>query len=244
MKPQLLSHQNVLKERSTTELREHQLQDQSLGLILRAKESEKKPTPQQVKGMSMTTPRLCQLWDRLECKDGLLWRIYDDRSGRNKWLQFIIPLSLREEVLQELHQGIVSGHLEEHKMLQVKERFHWPGMAEDVWCKTCASCATNKSPSTNARAPLQTITAGHPMQVIAVDITGPFPESEAGNRYVVVVGDYFTRWMECFAIPDQEAEAVARKLVDEVFCHFSPPEQLHSDQGRRPHQADVQHPED
>ena len=24
---------------------------------------------------------------------------------------------------------------------------------------------------------------------------------------------------------------MARKLVDEMFCHFSPPEQLHSDQG-------------
>ena len=108
-------------------------------------------------------------------------------------------------------------------------------MTEDIrnWCQTCASCATKKSPSTSARVPLQTITSGHPMQVVAVDVTGPFPESEAGNRYVLVVGDYFTRWMECFAIPDQEAATVARKLVNEVFCCFSPPEQLHSDQGRQ-----------
>jgi len=35
------------------------------------------------------------------------------------------------------------------------------------------------------------------------------------------------------AIPDQEATTVTRKLVDEVFCHFSLPEQLHSDQGRQ-----------
>ena len=39
--------------------------------------------------------------------------------------------------------------------------------------------------------------------------------------------------MECFTIPDQEAATVARKVVDEVFCRFSPPEQLHSDQGRQ-----------
>lgn len=70
------------------------------------------------------------------------------------------------------------------------------------------------------------------MQVIANDITGPFPESEAGNRYVLVVGDYFTRWMECFIIPDQDTETVAKKLV-EVFCRFSPPEQLHLDQGQQ-----------
>lgn len=31
----------------------------------------------------------------------------------------------------------------------------------------------------------------------------------------------------------QEAITVAQKLVDELFCQFSPPEQLHSDQGRQ-----------
>ena len=117
----------------------------------------------------------------------------------------------------------------------MKERFYWPGMSEDArnWCQTCAVCATKKSPTQKACAPLQTMRAGHPMQILAVDITGPFLESDAGNSYVLVVGDYFTRWMEAFAIPHQEAETVAKKLVDEVFCRFSPPEQLHSDQGRQ-----------
>ena len=80
---------------------------------------------------------------------------------------------------------------------------------------------------------MQTIQAGSPMQVVAVDITGPLPESEAGNRYILVVGDYFTKWMEAYAIPDQEATTVATKLVDEFYCRFGPPEQLHSDQGRQ-----------
>jgi len=33
--------------------------------------------------------------------------------------------------------------------------------------------------------------------------------------------------------PNQEAETVAQKLVDEFFFRFSLPEQLHSDQGRQ-----------
>ena len=45
--------------------------------------------------------------------------------------------------------------------------------------------------------------------VVAVDIVGPFPESESGNTYVLVAGDYFTRWMEAYAIPSQEATTVA-----------------------------------
>ena len=47
------------------------------------------------------------------------------------------------------------------------------------------------------------------------------------------MGDYFTKWAEAYAIPDQEATTVSQKLVDEFFCRFSVPQQLHSDQGRQ-----------
>ena len=70
------------------------------------------------------------------------------------------------------------------------------------------------------------------MQLVAVDIMGPFPVTSNGNQYILVAGDYFTRWMEAYAIPNQEAETAARKLT-EMFFRFSPPEQLHSDQGRQ-----------
>ena len=39
--------------------------------------------------------------------------------------------------------------------------------------------------------------------------------------------------MEAYPIPNQEATTVAKKLVDELFCRFGVPEQLHSDQGRQ-----------
>ena len=71
------------------------------------------------------------------------------------------------------------------------------------------------------------------MQVVAVGILGPLPESDAGNNYILVAGDYFTRWVEAYPIPNQEAITVANKLVDEMFCWFSLPEQLHSDQGQQ-----------
>ena len=43
-----------------------------------------------------------------------------------------------------------------------------------------------------------------------MDITGPFPETENWNRYILVVGDYFSKWTEAYAIPDQEATKVGR----------------------------------
>ena len=67
--------------------------------------------------------------------------------------------------------------------------------------------------------------------MIAVDLVGLLPETPNGNSYILVVGDYFTCWMEALPIPNQEATTVASKLVDEIFLRFSILEQLHSDQG-------------
>lgn len=58
---------------------------------------------------------------------------------------------------------------------------------------------------------------GAPMERIALDIMGPLPMTKQGNRYILVIGDYFTKWTEAFAIPDQEAETVAKKLVHEFI---------------------------
>ena len=81
---------------------------------------------------------------------------------------------------------------------------------------------------------MQAITAGYPTQIMAVDLLGSVPESTKRNRYVMVVGDYFSRWMEALPIPNQEVSStVAEMLVDEVFLRFSPLEQLHTDQGRQ-----------
>ena len=80
---------------------------------------------------------------------------------------------------------------------------------------------------------LPNIKVGIPLQLVAVDILNPFPESEKGNSYILVIGDYFTRWMEAYPIPNQEAVTVAQVLTQEFFFRFCSPEQLHSDQGKQ-----------
>ena len=49
---------------------------------------------------------------------------------------------------------------------------------------------------------MQIITAGYLTQIMAVNLLGPPPESTKGNQYVMVVGDYFSRWMEALTIPN------------------------------------------
>ena len=145
--------------------------------------------------------------------------------------------------MEQLHSGMLEGHLGVDKTVaKIRERFYWPGMYHDVeqWVSTCHSCATRKTAPQRNRGPLQTIKVGYPLQLVAVDILGPLPESSTGNSYILVAADHFTKWMEAYAIPNQEAVTVAKKLVDQMFCRFSPPDQLHLDQGKQFESAVVQ----
>ena len=77
-----------------------------------------------------------------------------------------------------------------------------------------------------------TVQPGYLLERVALDILGPLPKSDSGNKYIMVVAEYFTKWTEAYPIPNQEAVTVARKLVDEFVSRFGAPEHLHSDQGR------------
>eukprot|EP00731_Ephydatia_muelleri_P005167 Em0002g1343a len=220
---------------SSQDIRKLQLEDWMIGPVLRYVERDEEPDHNTTSSQPPGIRRLLQQWKQLELQNGILWRQFltGDNTIRH---QHIVPQALRDQVLDHLHGGIGGGHLGEEKTwAKLQERFYWPGQFLDVrnWCQSCSACTTRKTPAPKRRAPLGTITAGYPMQIVAVDILGPLPRTEKGNSYVLAATDYYTRWVEAYAIPDQGASTVAQKLVDELFCRFSPPEQLHSDQGRQ-----------
>ena len=88
----------------------------------------------------------------------------------------MVPVSIRDSILRDLHEGVMGGHLGEEKMMEcVKERFYWPSYSKDVtdWVRTCGRCAARKSPVPKNRAPLQSVKVGFPMQLVASTSWGP-----------------------------------------------------------------------
>merc|ERR1711893_224186 len=73
--------------------------------------------------------------------------------------------------------------------------------------------------------------SGGPWERVAMDVLGPLPATPEGYKFILVVMDYFTKWVEIFPMRDQTAETVAAVLVDEVFSRMGCPIELHSDQG-------------
>lgn len=44
------------------------------------------------------------------------------------------------------------------------------------------------------------------MQIIAVDILGPLPQTNSGNKYILVAGDYFSKWVEAYQRPTKKQQ--------------------------------------
>ena len=106
-------------------------------------------------------------------------------------------------------------------------------MRDDVtlWCRTCTSCAAKARPKKTPQAAMGTVRVGAPFERIAVDLMGPLNETERRNRYILVVQDYFSKWVEAYPVPNEQATTVAEKIVSEWVCRYGAPQCLHSDQG-------------
>jgi hypothetical protein len=223
-------------EWSHNDMRSAQLKDSDIGLLMEAKEGVgTRPTWEEVQPTSRITKTYWAQWERLEIRQGVLCRRYEQDDRSEIIWQIVVPRKLCKQVVQELHGGETSGHLGLAKTIyKVRQRFYWCGFQADVrsWCRACNICGARRTPSRKAKAALQQHIIGAPMERMALDLVGPLPESTQGNRYILVIGDYFTKWVEAFALPNQEAVTVATKLVEEVICRFGVPRQIHSDQGR------------
>ena len=80
-------------------------------------------------------------------------------------------------------------------------------------------------------APILPIPVEGAFDRVAVDCLGPFPVSDAGNRFIVVFSDYLTRYPEAFVVSTIDAPTVADLLVNEILPRHVAPCTLLSDRG-------------
>lgn len=188
-----------------------------------------KPSKADLSTQSQATRHYFLLWDSLEIQSNVLVKIHP-----NKDTQLATPNKLQQDILHQNQASVLSGHLGAKKTWQkTRTKFYWYEMREDVaiYIQKRDNCAVNKPLQKLPKGPLGTMLVGAPFDRLAIDIMDPFPRSLRGNRYILVIIDCFTKWVEAFPIPDQTAQTCADRLMD-VICRFGCPLSIHSDQGR------------
>ena len=108
-------------------------------------------------------------------------------------------------------------------MSRLQNEAYWAGMSVDVekYCRECVVCQRCKF-SSPQKAPLSSVPIGKPWEMVAVDVL-QVPISYQNNRYLLVVQDYFTKWVEAIPMPDQTAVRITNELV-KLFSMFGLPQ--------------------
>ena len=106
-------------------------------------------------------------------------------------------------------------------------------MREDVrtFLAQCPHCQKQRESSIKvATLPYANSVTTRPMSVLNIDTVGPLKESFGGLKYVVVIIDMFTRFVELYAVPDASAKAAVNAMLQH-FGRYGCPRTILSDNG-------------
>ncbi|BHF65641.1 hypothetical protein SprV_0200865400 [Sparganum proliferum] len=187
-----------------------------------------KPREAEMRGSSQNARILLHQWPHLTIDNDILFL----RDPASKRLRPVVPGCLIESVLAELHAEL--GHCGQKRTeLAARARFWWPQLRASTYhfCQSCDTCASFKSPVPAPRAPMQPMTTGFPGERVGPDIIGPLPISVRGYEYILVMVDYFTKWVEAVPLLRQDAVSVANAVNRSWICCWGAPLAFHTDCG-------------
>uniref|UniRef100_A0AAV2J220 Gypsy retrotransposon integrase-like protein 1 n=1 Tax=Knipowitschia caucasica TaxID=637954 RepID=A0AAV2J220_KNICA len=178
-------------------VRRLQQEDPDIRSLLEWLRAGERPSSVRIKGAGKALRILWHEFPRMTMIDGIVHRVVALSDVEQTW-QVVVPSVLVPEVLRLLHGGPLTGHLAvERTMARARGVCFWPCMYRDIrtWCEQCYACQRRKAPVPHHRAPMRTTLAQRPFQRVTADIL-ELPVTLRGNRYVLVVEDYFTKRLD------------------------------------------------
>eukprot|EP01029_Cantina_marsupialis_P031725 TRINITY_DN920_c0_g2_i1.p1 TRINITY_DN920_c0_g2~~TRINITY_DN920_c0_g2_i1.p1 ORF type:complete len:1759 (-),score=361.37 TRINITY_DN920_c0_g2_i1:1652-6928(-) len=138
------------------------------------------------------------------------------------------------------HNGPTSVHVGATAMIHaLNERgITWNRFSRSIrdliaQCPACQAVKVSHGPV--AHGALETRPTGGILRHWNVDFLGPVLESERGSKYVLVMIDKRSRWLELAALKVATAESTAQTIFNYLICRYQTPEIIFSDRG--PHFA-------
>jgi len=212
-----------------------QANDPDIAIVRRWLQEQEEPADGVLFLQSGVVKHLWRHREQLKLQDGLLVYEWVESSGVGRRFLIVTPQQLRREIMEQGHDNVCSGHTGPDRTLQViRRRFFWPHMATDIriYVQSCRKCSRNKKGNRTPRSAMHVFHAGEPMERVHVDILGPLTETTDHNKYVLVMIDQFTKWVEMFALPEQTAETVAKTFIEQFVCRMGCALEVFSDQGK------------
>ena len=126
------------------------------------------------------------------------------------------------------------GHFGEQKIVAkvLQSEFYWPTLFKDAhsFVKSCNKCQRTGNISSKNEMPFNSILEVELFDFLGINFMGSFLSSY-GNKYILLVVDYVSKWVEAIPILTCDAKVVLKYLCKYIFSQFRAPREIVSDEG-------------
>ncbi|XP_035838075.1 uncharacterized protein LOC118485749 [Helianthus annuus] len=146
-----------------------------------------------------------------EMNGGILYR----KSFLGPLLRYVDPQDANY-LIREIHEGICGIHSGPRMVVTkiMNAGYYWTGMHVDALkeIRKCDSCQRHSPKTLRPKNDLIPVSTAWPFQQWGIDMVGPFPEAPVAVKFIIVVVDYFMKWVEAKALASTTAMMV-RKFI-------------------------------
>ena len=221
-------------------LKEAQEKDEVLKMVKKWVKGDPPTTKEETRGLPHDAHVYRQHLEVLDVDEGDLLVMKCTVGLQQGAHRILVPnqAKIREEVYKFSHVHPSAGHFGvQATSARAALKFYWPGMNAELKrrvknCDTCLAKIQQVDLKSGQHKPRK---HGFPGEVLYIDLVGPLPETEKGDRYIATMQDGFSRYCAACTIPNKEASTVANALLDTWVTKYGCPVRIHSDQGKEFH---------
>ena len=144
-----------------------------------------------------------------------------------------VNLSTEEETIEVLERIHQDGHLGILKTLRAFHR-RFEGTRDKVICQTVVSSCLGCQLGSDYRprnVPQGQVESTSPWDILSIEVMGPSVSSKKGERYILSIIDYFSKYLILVPLKDHTALTVSKDLCERVIGYFGCPRKILSDRG-------------
>ena len=139
-------------------------------------------------------------------------------------------------ILKQTHGGSCGSHSGGRSLaIRIKKLgYFWPTIADDSeqFTLKCDKCQRHAPMIHQPTQKLSTISSPYPFMKWSMDVVGPLvPSRPAQLRFLLVLTDYFTKWIEAEAFSNVTSATVTSFIWKNIICRHGLPYEIVTDNG-------------
>ncbi|XP_052242458.1 uncharacterized protein LOC127852543 [Dreissena polymorpha] len=204
---------------SPQEMARLQNSDPCIGPVKSLFKEQRRPSRDDTAYWSPEARHYVLMWEQLHLDDDVLYLKCPFNGVSVKRL--VVPTQLRTNLIGQMHDTVVGGHQGiTRTKANITKLHYWYDLKTDVklYVQQCDVCEANKKPQRLPRAPMGHLKSGAPWDLLCMDFLGPLSVTSRGIRFILVMSDYFTKYVEVIPVADQTAETCANAVIEHFIA--------------------------